>query len=70
MKKVFDANGVEWAEWDDYKMAAVNGSIVVAPVEGVTAQEARESFLNDLAALIEAGMLRVVPGEEQNEEAD
>lgn len=70
MKWVVDANGVEWAEWDDYKIAAVNGNIVVAPVVGVNEQEARDSFLNDLTALMEAGMLRFVPEEEQNEEAD
>ena len=62
-KTRIDENGVEWSIFGDYQMAVINKNVVVIPIEGVDADQALQSFRDDMAALAQAGMVTINPEE-------
>ena len=62
-KTRIDENGVEWSIFGDYQMAVINKNVVVIPIEGVDADQALQSFRDDMAALAQAGMVTIHPEE-------
>lgn len=68
-----DENGIEWTEIGAYRLAVVDGQVVVAPIPEMiggavlpeyAAAGAHAAFMRDMAALEEAGMISLSKPEE------